>query len=184
MWCHGQAYGGQWLKGLLEGYTTRRRAIPISCSSYFIYYAGTDGINRMLISIGYGRSRSTALLQQFCAWVVYGAYSTEVLRAAIQAVPVGQIEQPRPMACRPSCVSGESHFRRCCLTRYRNGQPLAQCDQGIGTNLRCGLHRTCTGNKAGRGCQQTLSDVLCLCAISLPLHYANFEPGSAGSNGA
>ncbi len=99
----GKLTGGKWLKNLLDGYTTLVRAIPDLVLILLLYYAGTDGINRMLMSIGLqGRSKSTAWLPQFlCLGFVYGAYSTEVLRAAIQAVPVGQIEAAKAYGMSP-----------------------------------------------------------------------------------
>ena len=175
----GKLTGGKWLKNMLEGYTTLVRAVPDLVLILLLYYAGTDGINRMLMSIGLRPIEVNGLVAAvFVLGFVYGAYSTEVLRAAIQAVPVGQIEAAKAYGMSPFL-----RFRRiilpgdAALRDTRHGQSLAQCDQGFGTDLRCGFYRTCTGNEAGRWRQQALSDVLCLCATDLPLHYADFEPG-------
>jgi polar amino acid transport system permease protein len=98
----GKLTGGKWLKNTLEGYTTLVRAVPDLVLILLLYYAGTDGINRMLISVGLGPIEVNGLVAAiFVLGFVYGAFSTEVLRAAIQAVPVGQIEAAKAYGMSP-----------------------------------------------------------------------------------
>ena len=47
----GKLTGGKWLKRSLDGYTTLVRAIPDLVLILLLYYAGTDGINRAIMSI-------------------------------------------------------------------------------------------------------------------------------------
>jgi polar amino acid transport system permease protein len=89
----GKLYGGPILRTVLDGYTTLIRAIPELVLILFLYYAGTDLLNRLLESMGYGRITISGLIAGiYVLGFCQGAYSTEVLRGAIQAIPVGQIE--------------------------------------------------------------------------------------------
>lgn len=89
----GKLSDAKWLKYILEGYTTLVRAIPELVLILLLYFAGTDGLNKVLMSLGVGPITVNGLVAAvFVLGFVQGAYSTEVLRAAIQAVPVGQIE--------------------------------------------------------------------------------------------
>jgi polar amino acid transport system permease protein len=92
----GKLYGGPLTRNLLEGYTTIVRAVPELILILILYYAGTQLVSRIAESYGYGRIDINGTIAGI--WVlgfVQGAYSTEVLRGAIQAVPVGQIEAAR-----------------------------------------------------------------------------------------
>lgn len=98
----GKLTGGKWLKNILEGYTTLVRAVPDLVLILLLYYAGTDGINRLIVSIGFSPIEVNGLVAAvFVLGFVYGAFSTEVLRAAIQAVPVGQIEAAKAYGMSP-----------------------------------------------------------------------------------
>lgn len=98
----GKLTGGRWLLYLLDAYTTMVRAIPDLVLLLLLYYAGTDGINRALVTIGLGPVEVNGLVAAICVLgFVYGAYATEVLRAAIQAVPVGQIEAAKAYGMSP-----------------------------------------------------------------------------------
>ena len=58
-----------------------------------LYYVGCDLINKMSAALGGGRVEIDPIASGiWVLGVVQGAYATEVLRGAIQAVPVGQIE--------------------------------------------------------------------------------------------
>ena len=89
----GKLYGPSPLVWFLEFYTTIIRAVPELVLILLLYYAGTDLLNRTLESFGYrpldisGISAGIAVLG-----IVMGAYATEVMRAAIKAVPPGQME--------------------------------------------------------------------------------------------
>ena len=98
----GKLTGGKWLKNTLEGYTTLVRAVPDLVLILLLYYAGTDGINRMIMSIGLQPIEVNGLVAAvFVLGFVYGAFATEVLRAGIQAVPVGQIEAAKAYGMSP-----------------------------------------------------------------------------------
>lgn len=89
----GKLNGGPILRGALEAYTTIGRAIPELILILILYYAGPTLLNRFITYYGYPPLDVNGLAAGiFVLGVVQGAYSTEVLRGAIQAIPVGQIE--------------------------------------------------------------------------------------------
>lgn len=89
----GKLYGGPVLRWSLEIYTTLIRAVPELVLILLLYYAGTDLLNRALESFGHERVDIDGLVAGiYVLGLVQGAYSTEVLRGAILAVPSGQIE--------------------------------------------------------------------------------------------
>ncbi|MDQ2632221.1 MAG: ABC transporter permease subunit, partial [Pseudomonadota bacterium] len=72
------------------------RAVPELVLILILYFAGTDLINRLLEALGYQRIDINGLVAGICVLgVVQGAYSTEVIRGAILAIPQGQIEAAR-----------------------------------------------------------------------------------------
>ncbi len=98
----GKLYGGPILRDLLEIYTTLIRAVPELVLILLLYYAGTDAVNQLLLLIGLPAVDISGLAAGiFVIGVVQGAYSTEVLRGAIQAVPPGQIEAARAYGMSP-----------------------------------------------------------------------------------
>lgn len=98
----GKLYGGPILKDLLEVYTTVIRAVPELVLILLLYYAGTDAVNALLVTVGLPRVDISGLAAGiFVIGVVQGAYSTEVLRGAIKAVPPGQIEAARAYGMSP-----------------------------------------------------------------------------------
>ncbi len=98
----GKVAGGLWLRRILEAYTTLVRAIPELVLILLLYYAGTDGLNRVLMSIGIGPIEVNGLVAAvFVLGFVQGAYHTEVLRAAIQAIPAGQVEAAKAYGMPP-----------------------------------------------------------------------------------
>lgn len=93
---YGKLYGGVVIRDLLGIYTTVIRAVPELVLILILYYVGTDLINKAAEAMGYGRVEISGVVAGI--WVlgiVQGAYSTEVLRGAIQAVPKGQLEAAR-----------------------------------------------------------------------------------------
>lgn len=103
--------GSPLTRGIMEGYTTLVRAVPELILILILYYAGTATLNQLLESVGY----ETIAINGFVAAVlvlgfVQGAYSTEVLRAAMQAIPVGQIEAAKAYGMSPWLI-----FRRITL---------------------------------------------------------------------
>lgn len=98
----GKLAGGKWFRIVLDGYTTLFRAIPDLVLILLLYYAGTDGINKILERIGFGRIEINGLVAAIVVLgFVYGAYATEVMRAAIQAVPLGQTEAAKAYGMSP-----------------------------------------------------------------------------------
>jgi polar amino acid transport system permease protein len=94
--------GGPILRGIFAAYTTSVRAIPELVLILLLFYAGSDAVNAALAPLGFepihinGLAAGVAVLG-----FVQGAYQTEVLRAAIQAVPLGQIEAARAYGMSP-----------------------------------------------------------------------------------
>ncbi|CTQ43486.1 ABC transporter permease [Roseibium aggregatum] len=98
----GKLYGGPILRDLLEVYTTVIRAVPELVLILLLYYAGTDAVNSLLMLVGLPRVDISGLAAGiFVIGVVQGAYSTEVLRGAIKAVPPGPIEAARAYGMSP-----------------------------------------------------------------------------------
>ncbi len=98
----GKLYGGPILRDLLEVYTTVIRAVPELVLILLLYYAGTDAVNALLSLAGLPSVDISGLAAGvFVIGVVQGAYSTEVLRGAIKAVPPGQIEAARAYGMSP-----------------------------------------------------------------------------------
>ena len=94
----GKLYGGPILKDLLGVYTTIVRAVPELVLILFLFYAFTGMLNALLLDWGFDRVQISPLVTGIMVLgVVQGAYSTEVLRGAILAVPAGQIEAARAM---------------------------------------------------------------------------------------
>ncbi len=92
----GKLYGGKVTRDLLAVYTTVIRAVPELVLILILYYVGTDVINKISEAVGGDRVEINGVAAGI--WVlgiVQGAYATEILRGAIQAVPVGQIEAAR-----------------------------------------------------------------------------------------
>ena len=107
----GKLNGGPVTRGVLEGYTTIVRSIPELVLIVILYYAGTDTLNRVLDHFGFEAIHISGFMAAvFVLGFVQGAYSTEVLRGAIQAIPIGQIEAARAFGMSPAL-----RFRRIIL---------------------------------------------------------------------
>lgn len=79
-------------------YTTLIRAIPELLFIILIFYAGGSAMKALLLNIGL--VDEDFQINAFAAVVaalglIYGAYLTDILRGAIQAIPKGQIEASR-----------------------------------------------------------------------------------------
>jgi polar amino acid transport system permease protein len=86
-------YGAAPSRWIAEGYTTIIRSVPEVILILILYFAGTRGINTLLGAVGFGPIEVNGTLAAILVLgIVQGAYHTEVFRAAIQAVPQGQIE--------------------------------------------------------------------------------------------
>ncbi|MET3791454.1 ABC transporter permease [Aquamicrobium terrae] len=98
----GKLYGGPVARDLLEVYTTVVRAVPELVLILILYYAGTDLLNQLLLTLGYGRVDISGLAAGiFVIGVVQGAYSTEVLRGAIKSIAPGQLDAGRAFGMSP-----------------------------------------------------------------------------------
>lgn len=107
----GKLNGGPVTRDLLAVYTTVVRAVPELILILLIYYAGTDLLNQALRAMGQRPVEISGVVAGIVVLgVVQGAYATEVLRGAIQAVPRGQIEAARAFGMGPVQV-----FRRITL---------------------------------------------------------------------
>lgn len=99
---YGKLYGGPVTRDLLAVYTTVVRAVPELVLILILYFVGTDLINRAAAALGYGRVEIDGVVAGiWVLGVVQGAYATEVLRGAIQAIPPGQIEAGRAYGMPP-----------------------------------------------------------------------------------
>ncbi|MBX3577725.1 MAG: ABC transporter permease subunit [Rhizobiaceae bacterium] len=99
---YGKLYGGPILRDLLEVYTTIVRGVPELILILLLYYAGGDLINRLLALLGQSPVDINGLVAGIAVLgIVQGAYSTEVLRGAILAIPQGQIEAARAFGMPP-----------------------------------------------------------------------------------
>lgn len=98
----GKLYGGPVIRDLLECYTTIVRAVPELVLIVLLYYAGTDAANRILEMLGFRAVDINGLIAGIIViGFVQGAYSTEVLRGAIKAIPHGEIEAARSYGMQP-----------------------------------------------------------------------------------
>lgn len=98
----GKLWGGPILRDLLAVYTTVVRGVPELILILILYYAGTDAVNQLMAVLGLPAVDISGLVAGiFVIGVVQGAYSTEVLRGAILAVPPGQIEAARAYGMPP-----------------------------------------------------------------------------------
>ncbi len=104
-------YGGPVSRFIANIYTTVVRAVPELVLILLLFFAGTRGISALSVAMGYGPVDINGTLAAIgVLGFVQGAYSTEVIRGAIQAIPMGQIE-----AARAYGMSGPLVFRRIIL---------------------------------------------------------------------
>jgi polar amino acid transport system permease protein len=98
----GKLYGGPFIRDLLACYTTIIRAVPELVLIVLFFYAGSDIVNHCLVSFGYDPIDINGMIAGIgVIGIVQGAYSTEVLRGAIKAIPPGQIEAGRSYGMPP-----------------------------------------------------------------------------------
>jgi len=92
----GKIHGGPILRWSLEIYTTLIRAVPELVLILLLYYAGTDLLNTVRENFGYDPIDISGLWAGiYVIGFVQGAYSTEVIRGAMNAVSVQQVEAAR-----------------------------------------------------------------------------------------
>ncbi|MET3601323.1 ABC transporter permease [Martelella mangrovi] len=101
----GKLYGGPVIRDLMEIYTTVVRAIPELVLIVLLYYAGTAALNNLMTALGFSSVDISGMLAGILViGLVQGAYSTEVLRGAILAIPPGQIEAGRAYGMPPAMI--------------------------------------------------------------------------------
>lgn len=101
-------YGGPVARFVANIYTTVIRAVPELVLILLLFFAGTRGISALGVAVGYGPIDINGTLAAIMVLgFVQGAYSTEVIRGAIQAIPIGQLEAARAFG-----MSGPQVFRR------------------------------------------------------------------------
>jgi polar amino acid transport system permease protein len=101
-------YGGTVARAVAEFYTTVVRSIPELVLIVLLFFAGTRGISAVSQAMGFGPVNVNGMVAAIVVLsVVQGAYATEVIRGAIQALPVGQIEAARAFG-----MSGMQMLRR------------------------------------------------------------------------
>ena len=95
-------YGGPISRLIANFYTTVVRSIPELVLILFLFFAGTRGISTLGELVGYGPVNVNGTLAAILVLgFVQGAYSTEILRGAIQAIPTGQIEAAKAYGMSP-----------------------------------------------------------------------------------
>jgi polar amino acid transport system permease protein len=103
---YGKIYGGPVTRDLLAIYTTVVRAVPELILILIIYFAFTDAVNQVLLSLGREKVQISGVVAGIAVLgVVQGAYATEVLRGAILSVPAGQVEAGRAMGMSPGLLA-------------------------------------------------------------------------------
>lgn len=104
--------GPGWCRSLANAYTTLCRSVPEILLIVLLFYAGQSGLDALLIGLGWSERLN---ISGFAAAIVVlglvqGAYASEVIRAAILAIPRGQIEAAQAFG-----FSGFSRLRRITL---------------------------------------------------------------------
>jgi polar amino acid transport system permease protein len=98
----GKLHGGPVTRDLLAIYTTVVRAVPELVLILILYFAVTDLVNQGMTAMGYARVQVSGVAAGIAVLgIVQGAYSLEVIRGAILAVPAGQLEAARAMGMPP-----------------------------------------------------------------------------------
>jgi polar amino acid transport system permease protein len=101
-------YGGSVARGIGSLYTTVIRSVPELILILILYFAGTRGTNALLSLLGFEPIEVNGTIAAILVLgFVQGAYHTEVFRAAIQAVPQGQVEAGKAFG-----MGGLQVFRR------------------------------------------------------------------------
>ncbi len=148
----GKIYGGPVLKWSLEIYTTLIRAVPELVLILLLFYAGQDVLNAFLALIGVGRMDINPVVAGIVVLgFVQGAYTTEVIRAAMLSVPKGQVEAAYAYGMSRIKMLGTHHAAvddPFCHSGSR--QSVADCHQGYGAT--CGGRISRTGNSDACSC--------------------------------
>lgn len=107
----GKLNGNRAMMPFLNAYVVGMRAIPELILIVGLYFAGTDGINKLLAAFGIpGFEMNAFVAAVLVLGLVQGAYVTEILRGAISAIPIGQIEAAKAFG-----MNGRQRFIRIIL---------------------------------------------------------------------
>lgn len=103
--------GSRPLAAAMRVYTTLFRAVPELLMILLLYYVGSMGLNAALDWAGFAPININGeLVAIVVLGMVQGAYASEIFRAAILAIPHGQVEAARAFG-----LSGFGLFRRVTL---------------------------------------------------------------------
>ena len=98
----GKLNGGPVTRRILGVYTTLVRSLPELLLIVMLYYLGTSTINQVLQQLGFASIHISGFVAAVSVLgFVQGAYQTEVLRGAILAIPLGQIEAAKAYGMSP-----------------------------------------------------------------------------------
>jgi polar amino acid transport system permease protein len=99
----GKIYGGPVTRDLLECYTTTVRAVPELVLILIIYYPGSNLVNAGLAAMGFSAVGINALAAGIVVLgIVQGGFAIEVMRGAMNAVPLGDVEAARAFGMSPA----------------------------------------------------------------------------------
>jgi octopine/nopaline transport system permease protein len=95
--------GGAVLRGVADVYTTVVRGVPELLVIYLLFFGSGNAIMAVARIFGYTDyiELNAFTIGMTAVGLISGAYSTEVIRGAIQAVPHGQLEAGRALGMRP-----------------------------------------------------------------------------------
>ncbi|UEM20948.1 ABC transporter permease [Skermanella mucosa] len=98
--------GGIVARGIAEVYTTVVRGVPELLVIYLLFFGTGNAIMAVAAVFGYTDyiEVNAFTIGVLSVGLISGAYSTEVIRGAIQAVPFGQIEAGRAVGMRRSQI--------------------------------------------------------------------------------
>jgi octopine/nopaline transport system permease protein len=110
--------GTRWLKVAAEVYTTIVRGVPELLVIYLLFFGSANLMGRIVHLFGYKGfiSPPEFLIGTLAVGLISGAYSTEVFRGAIQALPRGQIEAAKAVGMSPWLIFHRIMFPQ--LMRY------------------------------------------------------------------
>ena len=98
----GKIHGSPLTQRILLGYTTLVRAVPELVLILILYFAGSTALSALFEALGFGAVAINGIAASIVVLgFVQGAYHTEVLRGAIQAIPIGQLEAARAYGMSP-----------------------------------------------------------------------------------
>ena len=98
--------GGPALRGLAHAYTTLMRGIPDLLVIYLFYFGGSAVLTQVASWLGQSGffGLNGFMVGVLAVGLVSGAYQTEVLRAAYQSIPRGEIEAARVTGMGPGTM--------------------------------------------------------------------------------